>query len=86
MSGLTATFSIPDPLFRGVTIKGFWLTPWMESKSLEDQKEVIDEVMSLLADKVITPYSGEKFPLEQAAEAVVAAQQPARGGKVFLEG
>lgn len=25
MSGLGASFSIPDPLFRGVTIRGYWV-------------------------------------------------------------
>lgn len=85
MSGLQATFSIPDPLFRGVVLKGFWLIPYMAGKSKEAQTEIIDEVLTLLADKVITPYSGEKFALEEAA-AAVGALRPARGGKVFLEG
>lgn len=86
MSGLSTTISIPDPLFRGVVLRGFWLIPYMASKTKEAQKEVIDEVLTLLADKVITPYSGEKFALEDAAEAVIASIAPARGGKVFLEG
>jgi hypothetical protein len=25
MSGLQASFSIPDPLFRGITIRGYWV-------------------------------------------------------------
>ena len=31
MSGLTMTVAIPDVLFRGVDIRGFWLSPWTKS-------------------------------------------------------
>ena len=31
MSGLTMTVAIPDVLFRGVNIRGFWLSPWTKS-------------------------------------------------------
>ena len=44
------------------------------------------EVMQLLADHVIVPFAGEKFPLEKAQEAMGEAQKAARGGKVLLEG
>lgn len=53
-----ATFSIPDPLFRGVAIRGFWLMPWTASLAPEERAAVLQEVMGLLASGVITPYSG----------------------------
>ena len=31
MSGLSMAVSIPDVLFRGVNIRGFWLSPWTKS-------------------------------------------------------
>jgi NADPH:quinone reductase-like Zn-dependent oxidoreductase len=86
MSGLTATFSIPAVLFKGVTVKGFWLIPYIDSLGKEERAKFMQEVMQLLADKVIVPYAGQKFPLEEAAAAMAEAQKPARGGKVLLEG
>lgn len=86
MSGLKATFGIPDPLFRCVKIQGFWLMPWTDSLPTEERACVMAAVMQLLADGVITPYSGQRFPLERAIEAIGVATSAARGGKVLLEG
>ena len=40
--------------------------------------------MGLLADRTITPYAGQKFPLSKFAEAIGLATSAARGGKVLL--
>ncbi|EFN59884.1 hypothetical protein CHLNCDRAFT_59525 [Chlorella variabilis] len=86
MSGLTASFSIPDPLFRGVTIRGYWINNHIGSLSADEKAQVFDAVMQLLADKVITPYAGQRFPLDKVADAIGVATSAARGGKVLLEG
>ncbi|PSC73519.1 trans-2-enoyl-mitochondrial [Micractinium conductrix] len=76
MSGLSASFSIPDPLFRdGEALR----------LPVEERERVCQAVLGLLADGTITPYSGQHFPLDQAAEAVKLAGAAARGGKVLLE-
>ena len=65
--------------------KGFLLTPWVQS--LGDRKQaVLDEIMGMMADKVINPLNGKSFDLTQFAEAVKEAQRQGRGGKVFLKG
>jgi mitochondrial enoyl-[acyl-carrier protein] reductase / trans-2-enoyl-CoA reductase len=86
MSGLTATFDIPSVLFRGVSIRGFWLIPYVDSLAKEEREKCMNDVMQLLADQVIVPYAGERFPLEKAQEAMEEASKAARGGKVLLEG
>ncbi|KAL4447410.1 hypothetical protein ABPG75_004629 [Micractinium tetrahymenae] len=86
MSGLTASYSIPDPLFRGVKIAGFWLVPYTDSLPAEEREKMMQDVMQLLKDGVITPYSGRRFPLEQVKEAIAVATSAARGGKALLEG
>ena len=65
--------------------RGFLLTPWVQS--LGDRRLAkLEEIMNLMADKVIDPLNGKSFDLSQAAEAVREAQKEARGGKVFLKG
>ena len=65
--------------------RGFLLTPWVQS--LGDRRLAkLEEIMTLMADKVIDPHNGKSFDLSQAAEAVQEAQKEARGGKVFLKG
>lgn len=88
LSGLECSFSIPDLLFRGVVAKGFWLVHWLEANAgtPEARERVFGDVMELLANGTITPYSGTRFPLDKAAEAVGASMAEARGGKVLLEG
>jgi hypothetical protein len=58
---------------------------WLDSLG-EGRGAALEAVMSLLAGGVITPYSGTRFPLEAAVEAVAASTAAARGGKVLLEG
>ncbi|KAL4427444.1 hypothetical protein ABPG77_000733 [Micractinium sp. CCAP 211/92] len=86
MSGLTATYAIPDLLFRGVKVSGFWLMPYTNSLPAEERAKLLDGVMQLLKDGVITPYAGNRFSLEQVKEAVAVATSSARGGKALLEG
>jgi hypothetical protein len=41
-----------------VVIKGFWLTPYLESQG-ERLPQLLSEVMGLLEKGVMSPYSGE---------------------------
>lgn len=86
MSGLTITVGIPDVLFRGVVVKGFWIGPWLDGKPVDEKKEVLGAVMDMMANRVIVPYSGKKYKLEDVLEAIGEATSTARGGKVMLEG
>ncbi|KAI3438921.1 hypothetical protein D9Q98_001335 [Chlorella vulgaris] len=87
--GAMAAFSfcsgVHDVLFRGVTIKGFWLNPYLTSVG-NRRSEVLKEVMNLLEQGTISPYSGTHYPLGEARQAIVETQTPKRGGKCFLEG
>ncbi|GMH40990.1 hypothetical protein BSKO_08900 [Bryopsis sp. KO-2023] len=76
--------SVFDIVVREISLKGFTLPRWRS----EDQgrvNEKLKEVISM-ADKVFVPWSGEKFVLEDAKEAILASQARGRGGKVLLEG
>lgn len=63
-------------------VKGFIIYEWIEGPHKE---EVVKEVMKLLEDSVIDPYSGEKFPMADYAAAIKKSQEVGRGGKVFLD-
>lgn len=51
----------------------------------EKAKKAVEEVLDMLVKGVLTPNNGSSFPLHEAAEAIQAAAQPGRGGKVFLK-
>jgi|APGre2960657444_1045066.scaffolds.fasta_scaffold00644_10 NADPH:quinone reductase-like Zn-dependent oxidoreductase len=84
MSGMVFTGSIVDVLFRGVSIKGFWLTPYLESLSADAKKAVFSEIVTMFAEGLLVPFSGQKFQLSDVKKAVAHAQEPARGGKALL--
>ena len=46
------------PAHRGVKIHGFWLNPYLMSQPVEKRQETLREVMRLLEEGVIKPYSG----------------------------
>lgn len=84
MSGLNATFSIIDPLFRKVTLKGFWLADWFHSRPREEVNKSAMEIFALLEKGVLSPYAGDKVTLDNIADAIAKATSDARGGKVLL--
>ena len=84
MGGLTITCSIPDILFRGVQVKGWWLANYIGGKTVAEKEEVCRDLLQLMVDKVITPYSGTVFPLGDVQDAIAEATKAGRGGKVFL--
>ena len=84
MGGLEISAGIPDILFRGVTVKGWWLVNYMGGKTVAQKDEVCAEILKLMSDGVVTPYSGKVFQLADVQAAIGEATKAARGGKVFL--
>lgn len=83
MAGLEFKGSIVDCLFRGVVVRGFWVTPYIAS-NLSSAKPIAAELLDLMARGVVVPHSGETFPAEKISDAVKASVQAARGGKVLI--
>ncbi len=66
-------------------IEGFWLGPWMLSLSLPQKLLLMRRITGLIKDGILTTDVCESFPLTRISEAVTAATQPAREGKVLLQ-
>lgn len=84
MSGLEMTVFIPDPLFRGVTIKGWWLVNYIRSKTCEEKQELFGQILRLLESKAVEPCTGTVYELKNVVKAIEAATSVARGGKILL--
>jgi len=85
MSGLDMTVFIPDPLFRGVTIKGWWLANYIRDKTCEEKQEIAAKILGLIKSKTVEPCTGTIYELKDVAKAIEAATRPARGGKILLQ-
>lgn len=81
---MEAKVGIPDVLFRDVVVRGFWVTPYFINMSKADKHQFAQEVMGLLARKVVVPTFGKTYPLREVVQAIEHATRPARGAKIGL--
>ncbi|MHA8052422.1 zinc-dependent alcohol dehydrogenase family protein [Aquirufa sp. Wall-65K1] len=71
-------------IFKNLSVKGFWLTSWMESLSSEKRFSAIKSVFEHLAKESIQMDVPTTYPLENFQEAIEAYQTPGRNGKVLI--
>ncbi len=78
--------SIPTSpfIFNDVTLKGFWLTRWVENNSKEARQKMLDDVAQLIKQKKLTLFT-ETFKFENFDQAIEASQQSGRSRKAVLK-
>jgi NADPH:quinone reductase-like Zn-dependent oxidoreductase len=65
-------------------VRGFWMNTWMQRASEGDRVDAMQRVFALaLGDELALPVAGV-YPLRDAAQALRAAQEPGRGGKILF--
>ena len=75
-----------DAIYRGTSVRGFWLITWLSTRSQEAIGRAFGEVISLLATGVFTPQVEAEYDLADFREAIAHAQRPGRRGKILLRG
>jgi NADPH:quinone reductase-like Zn-dependent oxidoreductase len=73
-------------VFRGVTVRGFWLSSWFQTSTAASRARVFGEVMSLLAQGLVDAAVEAQFEIPDFAAAIRRAEAPGRRGKVLLVG
>lgn len=71
-------------IFKEITLKGFWLTTWMKIAAPDARKEVLTNVIQLLASGQIQLPVEASYSLDQITEAVLHAQREGRTGKILV--
>lgn len=86
LSGRLLRPGIGEAQGRGVEVRGFWLRPWTESVTPADWQAAFAVVFGrIMAGALVLPVAA-RFPLDDVAAAVRAAEAPGRRGKVLLVG
>ena len=67
-------------------MQGWWLSRYLHSKSREETRGILEEVMGLVESGVIRLPVGEKFDLADYEKALKKQQEVGREGKVMLVG
>jgi NADPH:quinone reductase-like Zn-dependent oxidoreductase len=80
---------VVDPgqmLFRGTSVRGWWLMQWFRTASPEQQANLFQTLIPLVAQGVLRAPVAAEYDLAQVHEAVAAAEGSERKGKILLVG
>lgn len=86
MSGKPLMIDPGTLLFRGQTVRGWWLVQWLRSASPAARAALFAAILPLIADGTLRAPVAAEFDLAQFAEAVALAESGTRHGKVLLIG
>jgi NADPH:quinone reductase-like Zn-dependent oxidoreductase len=67
-----------------LVVRGFWVTSWMARSSAADRAKAMGTVLELAMKNELPLPVGGVFSLEQATEALKAAETPGRAGKMLF--
>lgn len=81
-----ASLDLADFIFKGATIRGFWLTNWSQRQTPESLSRALTEVMTLLATRRMEPLVEAEYELADYSKAIEHAERPGRRGKILLRG
>jgi len=72
-----------DLIFKGKSMRGFWLTPWFKNLSWLSKLRTVSKVQNLLGSTLATQIQG-RFPLEKIHDALALYKDKRSDGKVLL--
>jgi len=84
MSGEPCIVTPRSFIFNDVTLRGFWLARWFRHASRERQLAVFSELTQLIAEGKLHARVAATFPLSRIKEAVAAAHEGERDGKIIV--
>lgn len=84
MSGQPVTFNPALAIFNDLTIRGFWLSKWFDTASLEDKQAALGQVIPLIAGGQLKANIDSRYSVSEVKQAVTRAGQRGRNGKVLI--
>jgi NADPH:quinone reductase-like Zn-dependent oxidoreductase len=76
--------SIMDLIFRGVTVRGFWLVTWLRETPADEVRATYERVAELVADGTLGVPIDATFSLDEHQAAIARAAEGGRDGKVLF--
>jgi NADPH:quinone reductase-like Zn-dependent oxidoreductase len=71
-------------IFKGLTIKGFWLTTWMMGLSKEQRQQIIPEVLGMLTKQALKADIEAEYRIDDFKKAIEHMESEGRKGKILL--
>jgi NADPH:quinone reductase-like Zn-dependent oxidoreductase len=86
MSGEPCNISASSLVFRDITLKGFWLAKWFRTATPEQQMGVYGKITQYIAQGKLKTKIHAEYPVSEIKQAVEAAAQGGRDGKILVVG
>ncbi|GAA4869309.1 zinc-dependent alcohol dehydrogenase family protein [Luteimonas vadosa] len=84
MGGEACAISPASLIFRGITLRGFWLSWWYKQAEPQVRAALFAELAGLIAQGQLSARVQTAYAIDDAAQAVAAAASGGRDGKVVL--
>jgi len=84
MSGESCQLSPAHLIFRGIKLTGFWLASWFDQSSTADQQRLFGDLIEKIAAGKLSAPVAATYPLSRVNDALLAASQGERDGKILL--
>ncbi|MFP5507900.1 MAG: zinc-dependent alcohol dehydrogenase family protein [Alphaproteobacteria bacterium] len=84
LSGESPRLSAHDLVFRGLTLRGFWLASWFATAGPARIKQVYGQLVTWLGEGKVGAKVDALYPITRAADAVAHAAREGRDGKVLI--
>ncbi|MCC8394467.1 zinc-dependent alcohol dehydrogenase family protein [Paraburkholderia sp. MMS20-SJTR3] len=84
LSGRPIQLDCDDAIFRGIGVKGFWLTRRLARMTHAQRDALLAEAVELVRAGVLRSEVAATYPLDAIGKALREAAQPVRPGKVYL--
>jgi NADPH:quinone reductase-like Zn-dependent oxidoreductase len=86
LSGRRCEIDPKHLVFRNVTLRGFWVSKWLERATPDRIATLYAELADRLTDGTLRVAIAGVYPFSRIGEAMAHAAREARGGKVLLSG
>ncbi len=84
LSSPDVTVPAADLVFRDITLRGYWFTPWFDRASAPDIAATYAELGGLVADGTLKVAIEAVYPMDRVRDALAHAARPGRLGKVLI--
>jgi NADPH:quinone reductase-like Zn-dependent oxidoreductase len=84
MGGEACSISPASLVFRGITLRGFWLAHWFKTTPVEQRVALFAELAGQVASGALSARIAATYGLDDIRQAVAAAASGRRDGKVLL--
>jgi len=72
-------------IFKGLTVKGFWLTTWFMSLSGDERMSIIPKVLGMLASNELKADVEAEYHIDDWSKAIAHMEGPGRKGKILFD-